>query len=71
MRIVVLLSVVLSPVLASAQSIELFATTGAVQLWDDEGNLGAGLPIGGGIGFKSPHGWGIELLAETQKARRN
>jgi hypothetical protein len=71
MRIVVLLSLTLSPVFASAQSIEPFATTGAVQLWDDEGRIGVGVPIGGGIGFKSPHGWGIELLAETQKAQRN
>ncbi len=29
------------------------------------------MPIGGGVGFKSPHGWGIEVLAETQKAKRN
>ena len=72
MRICFLLSVlILSPVFASAQSIEVFATTGVVQLWDDEGNIGAGVPIGGGAGFKSPHGWGIEVLAETQKAERN
>ena len=61
----------LSPALASAQSVEVFATTGVVQLWDDEGNLGVGVPIGGGVGFKSPHGWGIEALAETQKATRD
>ena len=64
-------ALLLSPAVASAQSIELFATTGVVQVWDDEGNIGAGTPIGGGIGFKSPHGWGIELLAEAQKATRN
>jgi opacity protein-like surface antigen len=69
MRIV--FALMLSPAVASAQSLELFATTGIVQVWDDEGNIGAGAPIGGGIGFKSPHGWGIELLAETQKATRN
>ena len=62
---------ILSPALASAQSIEVFATTGVVQLWDDEGNIGVGVPIGGGIGFKSPHGWGVEALAETQKATRD
>src|SRR5688572_946888 len=62
---------ILYPVFASAQSIEVFATTGAVQLWDDEGRLGVGVPIGGGVGFKSPHGWGVELFAETQKATRN
>ena len=67
----VLVALILSPALASAQSIEVFATTGAVQLWDDEGNLGVGVPIGGGVGFRSPHGWGIEVLAETQKAKRN
>jgi len=72
MRVFFLLDVlILSPVLASAQSIEVFATTGVVQLWDDEGSLGVGVPIGGGIGFKSPHGWGIEMLAETHKAQRN
>jgi opacity protein-like surface antigen len=65
------LALILFPVLASAQSIEIFATTGVVQLWDDEGNIGVGVPIGGGVGFKSPHGWGIEALAETQKAERN
>lgn len=71
MRIFLLVALILSPVLASAQSIDVFATTGVVQLWDDEGNLGVGVPIGGGVGFKSPHGWGIEVLAETQKAERN
>ena len=71
MRILLLVGLILSPTLASAQSIELFATTGVVQLWDDEGNLGVGVPIGGGVGFRSPHGWGIEVLAETQKAKRN
>lgn len=64
-------ALVLFPSFTSAQSIEVFATTGVVQLWDDEGNLGLGVPIGGGVGFKSPHGWGIELLAETQKANRH
>jgi opacity protein-like surface antigen len=72
MRIFFLLgALILTPVLASAQSIDVFALTGAVQVWDDEGNIGAGMPIGGGIGFRSPHGWGIEALAETQEAERN
>lgn len=72
MRIFLFLGLlILSPVLASAQSIDVFAMTGVVQVWDDEGNIGAGMPIGGGIGFKSPHGWGLEALAETQKAERN
>ena len=66
-----LLVLILSPLFASAQSIDVFATTGVVQLLDDEGSLGVGVPIGGGVGFKSPHGWGIEALAETQKAQRN
>lgn len=71
MRIVSLLGiVVLSPVLAAAQSIEVFFTTGVVQLWDDEGNLGTGAPVGVGLGFRSPHGWGIEVLADAQKATR-
>jgi len=71
MRILLLFALILSPVLASAQSLEIFATTGVVQLWDDEGNIGHGVPIGGGVGFRSPHGWGIEGLVETQKAERN
>jgi opacity protein-like surface antigen len=71
MRILSFVAIILFPVLASAQSLEIFATTGVVQLWDDEGNIGLGVPIGGGVGFRSPHGWGIEGLAETQKAKRN
>jgi opacity protein-like surface antigen len=71
MRILILLTFIFSPAFASAQAVEVFATTGAVQLWDDEGSLGVGVPIGGGVGFKSPHGWGVELLAESQKAKRN
>jgi hypothetical protein len=64
------LSVFFLPGIASAQSLEIFALTGAVQLLDDEGTLGLGAPIGGGVGFRSPHGWGIEALAETQQANR-
>ena len=71
MRIFLLAALIFSPAVASAQSRELFAATGVVQLWDDEGNLGVGVPIGGGVGFKSAHGWGIEALVETQKAERN
>lgn len=71
MRIFLFATFVLSPAFAPAQSVEIFGTSGAVQLWDDEGNLGMGIPIGGGVGFRSPHGWGIEALAETQKAVRN
>lgn len=70
-RVFGLMALILSPALSSAQSLEIFATTGVVQLWDDEGNLGIGVPIGGGVGFRSPHGWGVEVLAETQKAERN
>jgi opacity protein-like surface antigen len=71
MRIFLLTVLILSPAVASAQSIEIFATTGVVQVWDDEGNIGTGVPIGGGIGFRSPHGWGIEALVEAQKATRD
>jgi hypothetical protein len=71
MRFLLLVVLILSPAFVAAQSIEVFATTGAVQLWDDESNLGVGLPIGGGVGFRSPHGWGLEALVETQKATRN
>ena len=71
MRILTLATLVIFPSVTSAQSIEVFVITGVVQLWDDEGSLGVGMPIGGGVGFRSPHAWGIELLAETQKAQRN
>ncbi|HUP39477.1 MAG TPA: hypothetical protein VM115_05125 [Vicinamibacterales bacterium] len=71
MRTFILLGgLILSPTLASAQSIEVFATTGVVQVWDDEGNIGVGMPVGGGVGFRSPHGWGVEGLAEVQNAER-
>ncbi len=66
-----LTAVFVLPALASAQSLEIFATTGVIQVWDDEGKIGTGVPIGGGIGFRSPHGWGIEFLAERQKATRD
>ncbi len=63
--------IILVPALSSAQSIEVFGVTGGVQVWDDEGNIGFGVPFGGGVGFKSPHGWGVEGLVERQKAERN
>jgi hypothetical protein len=69
-RPLVFAAALLFPDVASAQSIDVFAMTGIAQLWDDEGSLGTGVPIGGGVGFKSPHRWGIEVLAETQKVRR-
>lgn len=70
-RIALFAGLIAFPTFASAQSLEAFAATGLLQVWDDEGNIGAGVPIGGGIGFKSRHGWGIEVLAETQKATRD
>ena len=66
-----LLVLILVPAFASAQSLEVFGLSGVVQVWDDEGNIGTGVPIGGGVGFKSPHGWGVEVLAEAQKATRD
>ena len=71
LRIALLTAFILSPAHSQAQSIELFGMTGVASLWDDEGNLGAGAPFGGGIGVKSPHGWGVEILAGTQKVSRN
>jgi hypothetical protein len=70
-RILAIALVLSVPAHASAQSVEVFATTGVVQLWDDEGNIGVGVPIGGGVGFRWPGGWGIEALAEMQKATRD
>jgi opacity protein-like surface antigen len=71
-RILTIFALVLSvPALASAQSVEVLATTGVVHLWDDEGSIGIGVPIGGGVGLKWPSGWGIEALADTQKATRD
>ena len=71
MRFLLALIAVLVPAFASAQSLEIFALTGVVQVWDDESNIGTGVPIGGGIGFRSPHGFGLEFLAEHQKATRD
>ncbi len=72
MRLFILLTLVIFvPSLASAQSVELFGVTGGIQVWDDEGNIGFGVPFGAGVGFKSPHGWGIEGLVEHQKAERS
>ncbi|HET9467264.1 MAG TPA: hypothetical protein VFO48_02585 [Vicinamibacterales bacterium] len=71
MRLLLLTALVLIPALGSAQSIEVFATTGVVHVWDDEGRIGAGVPLGAGVGVKSPHGWGVEALVETQKATRD
>ena len=70
LRLLLVTTMAFVPALASGQSIEVFATTGAVQLWDDEGRIGIGAPLGGGVGFRSPHGWGMEALAEIQKAKR-
>ena len=70
-RIGLLLVLLFLPVAAHAQSLEVFAMTGAVQLWDDESRLGLGMPIGGGLGFRSPHGWGIEALFDRQRASRD
>ena len=39
MRMLTFALVLSVPALASAQSAEVFATTGVVQLWDDEGNI--------------------------------
>ena len=71
MRTLVFAIAFLLPGFASAQSVELFALTGTGQLWDDEGRLGVGLPLGAGVGFTSPHAWGIELVAETQTVKRS
>ncbi|RPI56134.1 MAG: hypothetical protein EHM55_05860, partial [Acidobacteria bacterium] len=72
MRLFLLLaSVILTPAPASAQSLELFGIIGGVQVWNDESNIGFGVPLGAGVGFKSPHGWGIEALVERQEAERS
>ena len=63
--------VIVLPGFASAQSIEVFGVTGGAYVWDDEGNIGVGVPLGAGIGFKSPNGWGVEGLFDTQQAERN
>jgi opacity protein-like surface antigen len=68
---VFLAGLVLVPTLASAQTVEVFGMTGGAQVWDDEGNIGFGVPLGGGVGFKSPQGWGIEALVETERPQRD
>lgn len=71
MRILAIVASLGFSAVASAEPVEVFVTTGVHQIWDDEGNIGTGVPIGGGVGFKSLHGWGVEALVETQKARRS
>ena len=71
MRVLLLLllaAIILTPTFASAQTIEVFGITGGAQVWDDEGNIGFGVPFGGGVGFRTPGGWGVEGLVEGQKA---
>jgi hypothetical protein len=70
-RFLLLSAIILAPAIASAQSLELFGMTGGGHVWDDEGRIGFGMPLGGGIGVRAPNGWGIEGLFETQKAERN
>jgi hypothetical protein len=69
MRILLVLACLL-PLPVAAQTFEFFATAGAVQLWDDESSLGVGATIGGGGGFRSPHGWGVEALVDGQSPKR-
>ena len=69
--LLLLAAIILTPGFASAQTIEVFGITGGAQVWDDEGNIGFGVPFGGGIGFRMPGGWGVEGLVEGQKAERN
>jgi len=74
MRVLLLLllaAIILTPTFASAQTIEVFGITGGAQVWDDEGNIGFGVPFGGGVGFRTPGGWGVEGLVEGQKAERS
>jgi opacity protein-like surface antigen len=70
-RFLLLAVIILAPAIASAQTVELFGMTGGGHVWDDEGRIGFGMPVGGGAGFRLPNGWGIEGLFETQKAERN
>jgi hypothetical protein len=73
MRVLAFFLAVLSPALLSAQapSLELFASTGVVQLWDDEGSLGTGSPLAGGLGFRLPQGWAVEALVERHENNRD
>jgi opacity protein-like surface antigen len=72
MRLLLFLSaIILAPAIASAQAIEVFAMTGGGHVWDDEGRIGFGIPLGGGVGIRAPNGWALEGLFETQKAERH
>jgi outer membrane protein with beta-barrel domain len=69
----VFLTFTLFPAVLSAQttSPEVFVRAGLVKLWDDEGNLGTGPSIGGGVGIRLPHGIAIEGLVERHSNDRN
>jgi hypothetical protein len=72
MRLLLLLAaIVLTPVFASAQTVEVFGVTGGTQVWSDESNIGFGVPFGLGIGIRTAGGWGVEGLVEAQKAERS
>ncbi len=62
------------PTLLSAQttpSPEIFVRAGIVKLWDDEGNLGVGPSIAGGVGVRFAHGIGVEALVERHTNDRH
>jgi outer membrane protein with beta-barrel domain len=62
------------PAALSAQprvSPEVFGRAGILQLWDDEGNIGAGPSIGGGAGIRLPGGIGLEAIVERHTNKRH
>ncbi len=73
MRYLILFGALVFPTALYAQSptIEIFGRAGLVQLWDDEGNIGTGPSIGGGLGVRFPVGVGIEGLFERHTNDRN
>ena len=50
---------------------EVMGRAGIVQLWDDEGNIGTGPALAGGVGVRLPGGFGAEALVERHTNERH
>src|SRR5215210_6870747 len=74
MRAVGFFLLVFFPTVLTAQrnaSPEVFVRGGLGSLWDDEGKIGTGPSVAGGIGIKLPHRIGIEAIVERHASERS